>query len=213
MRSLLNGGAADRHVDEELQHFIDEAAAAYEADGMPAADAQRAARRRVGNTLAVREEVRASGWEHVGRNRRGRPALRHAPARRPSRLHVGHHCDAWSRHRFRDGDAQRGGSGAGPDAAVSAQRSHSRRLGPIRRPAPASRWRSDLFVEVQERSRSLESMAVSRVWQPALERPGPARARSKVAASASITSACSAWPRGSAGTSRADDAAATRRRW
>ncbi len=26
---------------------------------------QRAARRRVGNTLAVREEVRASGWEHV----------------------------------------------------------------------------------------------------------------------------------------------------
>ncbi len=65
VRSLLNGGAADRHVDEEVQHFIDEAAAAYEADGMPAADAQRAARRRVGNTLAVREEVRASGWEHV----------------------------------------------------------------------------------------------------------------------------------------------------
>src|SRR5688500_6199312 len=32
---------------------------------MSPAEARRAARRRVGNTLAIREDVRASGWEHA----------------------------------------------------------------------------------------------------------------------------------------------------
>jgi putative ABC transport system permease protein len=65
VRSLWNGAAADRRVDEEVQQFLDEAAAAHEADGMSPAEARRAAERRVGNALAIREDVRASGWEHV----------------------------------------------------------------------------------------------------------------------------------------------------
>src|SRR5688572_9799808 len=65
VRALLNGGGADRGVDDEVQHFLDEAAAEYEAGGMTSAEARRAARLRVGNALAIREEVRASGWEHV----------------------------------------------------------------------------------------------------------------------------------------------------
>jgi hypothetical protein len=65
VRSLLNGRHADRAVDDEVRHFLDEAAAEYEANGMAPADAARAARLRVGNALAIREEVRASGWEHV----------------------------------------------------------------------------------------------------------------------------------------------------
>src|SRR5688500_12245577 len=65
VRTLLNGGGADRGVDDEVQHFLDEAAAEYEAGGMRPAEARRSARLRVGNALAIREEVRASGWEHM----------------------------------------------------------------------------------------------------------------------------------------------------
>ena len=46
VRTLFNGGAADRRVDDEVQHFLDEAAADYEAAGLSSADAQRAARLR-----------------------------------------------------------------------------------------------------------------------------------------------------------------------
>lgn len=65
VRALLGGAAADRRVDDEIEHFIAEAAAAYEADGLSPAEAQRQARLRVGSPLSVREEVRTSAWEHV----------------------------------------------------------------------------------------------------------------------------------------------------
>ena len=64
LRALARGRAADRDVDEELQHFIDESARELEASGMRPAEAVREARRRIGNTLPMREEVRASGWEY-----------------------------------------------------------------------------------------------------------------------------------------------------
>ena len=65
LRTLFNGGGSDRRVDEEVQQFLDEAAADYEAAGLSSADAKRAARLRVGNPLAIREDVRAAGWEHA----------------------------------------------------------------------------------------------------------------------------------------------------
>ena len=64
VHTLLRGRAADRDLDEELQHFVDESARELEASGMSRGDAVREARRRIGNTLPMREEVRASGWEH-----------------------------------------------------------------------------------------------------------------------------------------------------
>ena len=65
MRSLIAGGRVDREVDEEIQHFIDESAAALERDGLSPDHAARMARLGAGNTLAAREEVRAAGWEHL----------------------------------------------------------------------------------------------------------------------------------------------------
>jgi predicted permease len=62
---LTNRSAADRELDEEVQHYAAEAAEAYEARGLSPAEAARAARREIGSAVAVREQVRGAGWEHV----------------------------------------------------------------------------------------------------------------------------------------------------
>jgi putative ABC transport system permease protein len=171
VRSLLDGGAADRHVDEELQHFIDEAAAAYEADGMPAADAARAARRRVGNTLAVREEVRASGWEHVVETVAA--DLRYALRRLAG--HPGFALVTIATLGLGIGSVTAMLSVAGPVLVRTLPFPQSDRIHAVWDQSPGGarvEMAFGSFLEVQERSRTLESMAVSRVWQPALSGPG-----------------------------------------
>ncbi len=65
MRALRSSSAADRDVDDEIQHYLDQATAAHLARGLPPHLAVRAARLEVGSLTSVREEVRASGWENV----------------------------------------------------------------------------------------------------------------------------------------------------
>lgn len=65
LRSLVRRSSADREVDEELQHFLEQATAAQLARGTPPHLARRAARLEMGNLTSVREQVRASGWEHA----------------------------------------------------------------------------------------------------------------------------------------------------
>ena len=171
VRSLLDGGAADRHVDEELQHFIDEAAAAYEADGMPAADAARAARRRVGNTLTVREEVRASGWEHVVETVAA--DLRYALRRLAGQ--PGFALVTIATLGLGIGSVTAMLSVAGPVLVRTLPFPQSDRIHAVWDQSPGGarvEMAFGSFLEVQERSRTLESMAVSRVWQPALSGPG-----------------------------------------
>jgi putative ABC transport system permease protein len=65
LRVLTRGSASDRDLDEEVRHFYDEARADEIARGVSADEARRAARLAFGDQAAVREEVRAHGWEHV----------------------------------------------------------------------------------------------------------------------------------------------------
>ena len=65
IRALFGGSAADADVGDEIQHYLDQAAAAHVERGLSREAALRAARLEVGSVLAVREEVRASGWEHA----------------------------------------------------------------------------------------------------------------------------------------------------
>ena len=65
LRVLARRRAADRDVDDEVRHFLDEAAAAHVARGLSPQEARRAARLELGSETAVRDEVRASGWEDV----------------------------------------------------------------------------------------------------------------------------------------------------
>jgi predicted permease len=61
---LTNRSAADREVDEEVQHYLDEVTESYLARGLSPAEAKRAARREIGSATAVREQVRDYGWEN-----------------------------------------------------------------------------------------------------------------------------------------------------
>ena len=63
--SLFRSKRSDDDVADEVSHYLDEAAAAQRARGLSADAAHRAARLEVGSPVAVREEVRASGWEHA----------------------------------------------------------------------------------------------------------------------------------------------------
>jgi putative ABC transport system permease protein len=65
VRILANRRAADRDIADEVEQFLDEAAASLEATGMSPEQARLAARRELGSTTAVTERVRGYGWEHV----------------------------------------------------------------------------------------------------------------------------------------------------
>jgi putative ABC transport system permease protein len=66
-RALVRPDAVGEDVGREVEHFFAEAAAAHEARGLSPTDARRAARRELGLPEAVRDEVRAYGWETVVR--------------------------------------------------------------------------------------------------------------------------------------------------
>src|SRR6476646_6297110 len=84
VRALFHPRAADADADDEIRHFLDESAAELEARGVPPGEARREARRRWGHPIAIREEVRSAGWEHLaatlaGDVRHGVRRLRRTP--------------------------------------------------------------------------------------------------------------------------------------
>ena len=167
VRSLLSGGAADRAVDEEIQQFLDEAAADLERDGATPEEARRTVRTRMGSALAAREEVRASGWEHIVETtladlRYGVRRLLRSPgftAVTVATLAVG------------IGSATAIVSVATPIFVRTLPFPHAERIHAIWDLTP-NRSRAEVafgsFVELQERSATFDSMAVARVWQPTL---------------------------------------------
>jgi putative ABC transport system permease protein len=64
LRVLFHRSAADAEVAEELEHYQDEATAAFIARGLSPDEARRAARVEIGSSLTARDQIRAGGWEH-----------------------------------------------------------------------------------------------------------------------------------------------------
>ncbi len=62
---LIHGHAADKDVADEVEHYLEEATAAWMARGLSPQDARRAARLELGSPSVAREQVRSSGWEHT----------------------------------------------------------------------------------------------------------------------------------------------------
>ena len=62
---LTNRTAADRDLDDEVRHYLDEATAAWTARGLSPDEARRAAQLEIGNATFVREQLRTSAWECV----------------------------------------------------------------------------------------------------------------------------------------------------
>jgi putative ABC transport system permease protein len=65
LRALFLRSATDRDIADEIEQYVDDAAAAFEASGLSPEDARRAARRQLGSVTAVHEQVRGYGWEHI----------------------------------------------------------------------------------------------------------------------------------------------------
>jgi len=63
-RALLRRSDAERDIADEVQHYLDEAAAAHRARGLGDGEARRAARIEIGGVTGVNEQVRGYGWEN-----------------------------------------------------------------------------------------------------------------------------------------------------
>jgi len=67
LRGLLHRNQHDREIDEEVQHYFEETAAAYRESGLSDEEARRAARQECGNLSTAKEQVRSYGWENTVR--------------------------------------------------------------------------------------------------------------------------------------------------
>jgi len=63
LRTLFHRRAVERELDDEVQHFLAEAAAAHAGRGLSPEQARRAARLDLGGETSVAEQVRGYGWE------------------------------------------------------------------------------------------------------------------------------------------------------
>ena|SRR5687767_1909080 len=63
LRALVRSAATDRDVADEVDHYLAEATAAYREQGLSLHDARRAAQLDLGSRTAVRQQIRAGGWE------------------------------------------------------------------------------------------------------------------------------------------------------
>ena len=64
LRALFQKENDEREMREELRGYIEASAAEKARSGMSPQEARRAARIELGSTEAIKEEVRAAGWEH-----------------------------------------------------------------------------------------------------------------------------------------------------
>ena len=64
-RVLVRRADADRDLEDEVQHYLDQSAAELIAAGHSPVEARRLAMLQLGNATVTREEVRAYGWENL----------------------------------------------------------------------------------------------------------------------------------------------------
>lgn len=65
LRVLIHSQAADRDAGDEINHYLEQATAAFVASGLSPEAAKRAARLELGSPSLAREQVRSYGWEHT----------------------------------------------------------------------------------------------------------------------------------------------------
>ena len=65
LRVVMQRQAADRDAGDEVEHYLEQAAEALVASGVSPEEARRTARLELGSPAAIQEQVRAYGWEQA----------------------------------------------------------------------------------------------------------------------------------------------------
>jgi hypothetical protein len=65
LRALWHPAAAEQDLSDEVNDYLEEATASFVASGLSLEEARRAARLQYGHASALRDQVRASGWEQL----------------------------------------------------------------------------------------------------------------------------------------------------
>ena len=171
LRALWSRSDSERDLSDELHHYLREAEAELIRAGVTPEQARRRVRLRYGDPLALREDVRAHGWEHVvdtllGDLRFAARRLRRSPG-------------------FAAVAVLTLGLGVGASTAIFSTVKPVL-FEPLAYPNPerllAIHDRSQqgarvpvtfgTYLEVAERSRSFETIAVFATWQPAISGDG-----------------------------------------
>jgi putative ABC transport system permease protein len=169
-RALARRAEADREIADEVQDYLDRAAAEHVANGLTPEAARRAARLELGSPSAVREAVRAYGWENAvevlfADLRFAARRLRHEPG-------------------FTAIAAVTMAVGIGATTAILSAVAPIL-FQPLPYPAPGrivmlwdrgtdgSRLEATFgnYQEIRDRARSYEALAVMKPWQPTLTGP------------------------------------------
>ena len=174
LRALVRSETTDRDVADEVEHYLAEATAAYREQGLSDAEARRAAQLDFGSRTAVRQHVRAVGWEtriesllvdlqRAVRRLRRSPAFAVVTAGTLA-LGIGASTAMFSIVR--------------PVLLQSLPYPDADRLVTIADASGVDGTTMDVtfgtFLEVTARSRSLQWAAVTRSWQPTLAGDGDA---------------------------------------
>jgi putative ABC transport system permease protein len=167
LSTLLHRHAADKDAADEVEHYLEEATAAWMTRGLSPLDARRAVRLELGSPSAAREQMRSFGWEHTIQTLL---ADLHYAARQLLR-NPGFAVVATLTVALGIGAATAIFSAVNPILFKPLPYPHAGRLMMI--------WemRSDgsprpvtfgTFHGLQERNRSFDAMAVMKPWQPAM---------------------------------------------
>ena len=167
VRALVSRHAADRDIDDEVRHYFEEAVADLAARGVPPGEARRQTRLEFGTMIGVSGQVRAYGWERsVGAAladlRYGARRLRAAP---------GFTAVVLLTLAIGVGGTTAIFSAINPILIRPLPYPHPERLATILENGAAGRATFGMFRELTSRSRSFESMAAFKPWQPTVTGP------------------------------------------
>jgi putative ABC transport system permease protein len=167
IRTLTNRSASDQDVSDEVQDFLDQATAEFAARGFSPEEARRAARIQMGSTTSARQEVRSYGWENIVETffadlRYGLRQLRRNP---------GFTAITILTLALGIGATTAIFSAVNPILFESLPYPHAGRImmiWEVGSDGTRSRVAFNTYREIVERSRSFDSIAVMKPWQPTL---------------------------------------------
>ncbi len=166
LRGLIHRSVKDSDADDEVRQYFEETVAAWQARGLSAEDARRAARLELGNPTVVREQVRSYGWENALRTF----ASDLGYAARQLRSHPGFTIVSVLTLALGIGASTAIFSAVDPILFRPLPYPHAGRILTIWNTYQGARSELSFgtYLELAQRSRSFESMTIFEPWQPAL---------------------------------------------